>query len=352
MIHLGRVQFPNTRKIPMPSDYSRIHRLLKILTLIQGSRGWTAKRLAEECGTTERTIYRDLKMLEGAGVPYFFDEQTSGYSVRRDFFLPPVQLTLDEALALAALAEQVGGLEQIPLTRSAGRAISKVRGQLPNRIRDELEKIVDQVSIKLAATTPPEGIDDVYETMRRALSGGLALKCQYESPGGNGEAKSFVFKPYTLLFNQRAWYAIGHHDGHDAVRCLKLNRFCRLELTDRRFERPEQFNVDDHLGNAWRMIRGETSYDVELVFDAEFAETIADTHWHRTQEVMWMDDGSIHFRCTVDGLEEIVWWVMSMGPHCTVKQPPELADRVRELALQTAGLYRASASLPGGQHES
>src|SRR5690606_8879844 len=125
----------------MSADYSRIHRLLRILTLIQGSDGWTARRLAAECGTTERTIYRDMKMLEGAGIPYFHDARTNGYCIRRDFFLPPVQMTLDEALALAVLAEQVGAQEQIPFTRSAGKAITKIRSQLPAGLREELNRI-------------------------------------------------------------------------------------------------------------------------------------------------------------------------------------------------------------------
>src|SRR5438552_1748041 len=129
----------------MTADYSRIHRLLKVLVLVQGSKGWTAKRLAEECGTTPRTIYRDMKMLEGAGIPYFYDEEAQCYSIRRDFFLPPVQLTLDESLALAALAEHVGGQEQVPYLKSASRAISKIRGQLPSGIRRELERIEDHV---------------------------------------------------------------------------------------------------------------------------------------------------------------------------------------------------------------
>src|SRR5688572_16594765 len=115
----------------MASDYGRIHRLLRILTLIQGETGWTSQRLAAECGTTERTIYRDMKMLEGAGIPYFYDPETKGYRVRRDFFMPPVQLTLDETLALAALAERVGKDEQIPFTGPASTAISKVRSILP-----------------------------------------------------------------------------------------------------------------------------------------------------------------------------------------------------------------------------
>lgn len=332
----------------MAADYSRIHRLLKILTLIQGSRGWTPARLAVECGTTERTIFRDMKMLEGAGIPYFYDKETRGYGIRADFFMPPVQLTLDESLALAALAEHVGEQEQVPFTRPAGRAISKIRGILPRAIRSELEQIDDHIAIKLAAANPPEAAADVYESMRIALARRVCLRCEYESintgKSGTKKPKMFHFKPYTLLFNQRAWYAIGHHDGHDEVRCLKLNRFTRVELTDQSYNAPKGFSLDDHVGYAWRMIKGKKRHRVELTFDADFAETVADTHWHPTQEIEWNDDGSITFRAQVDGLDEIVWWVLGYGPHCVVNKPKDLADRVRELASEMVKRYDPPAA--------
>lgn len=336
----------------MPADYSRIHRLLKILTLIQGQTGWTARRLAQECGTTERTIYRDFKMLEGAGIPFHFDEQSRGYQVRRDFFLPPVQMTLEEALALVVLGEQVGGREQLPFTRPAEKAIVKLRGQLPAALRQELETIVNHVAVRLGPVNPPEGSADVYELVRAALSRKRSLLCEYDSVSAanaarlNGDGfdvaeggEPFHFDPYTLFFSHRAWYAVGHHGGRGEVRCLKLNRFTRCEPTQRRFTIPQRFTLDDHLGKAWRMIRGSKRYRVELWFDPTFAETIADTHWHGTQEVIWNEDGSITFRCEVDGLEEIVWWVLSMGPHCVVRKPAELVRRTRELAESIVARY-------------
>ena len=336
----------------MAVDYSRIHRLLKILTLIQGSKGWTPKRLAAECKTTERTIFRDMKMLEGAGIPYFFDAEAKCYSIRRDFFLPPVQLTLDEALSLAALAEHVGGNEQVPFMTPARRAIKKIRGQLPASIIQELEEIEGKVEIKLAASSPPEAAADVYETVRQALASRKALRCRYESlnngttkNGSGSKSEGFIFKPYTLFFNQRSWYVIGHHGKRKETRCLKLNRFVAIEQTDDGFEIPKDFSVHRHLGNAWRMIRGAKTFEVELLFDADFAETIADTHWHKTQEVIWNEDDSITFRCTVEGLEEIVWWVLGMGPHCIVKKPRELREQVRSLASAVAEKYLVDVEL-------
>jgi proteasome accessory factor B len=326
----------------MAADYSRIHRLLRILTLIQGEKGWTPKRLALECGTTERTIYRDLKMLEGAGIPYFFDGQTGGYRVRRDFFMAPVQLTLDETLALAALANCVGGEEQVPFTDAAARGISKIRSVLPQAIRSELEKIEDHVAIKLAASSPPESARDVHRLVQAALAHKRVLRCRYDSlspANAKQGAATFLLHPYTLFFSQRAWYVIGHHAARGEIRCLKLNRFTKIELTDEAFVVPKTYSLEKHLGNAWRMIRGKKGYAVELRFDPHFADTVSDTHWHRTQEIEWNDDESITFRCRVDGLEEIVWWVLSYGPHCSVKKPKELAEQVNALGRAIAANY-------------
>lgn len=338
----------------MAADYSRIHRLLRILTLIQGDHTWTASRLSLECGVTERTIYRDLKMLEGAGIPYFFDDDAGGYRIRRDFFMPPVELTLDESLAIVALGEHIGGREQIPLTRAAARAIEKVRCQLPPHVSDQLESVDPYVSIDLAASGPDsESIRDVYDAVRVAIASRRALSCEYMSVertlNETFDSEPFRFKPYALFFNQRSWYTIGYHAGRDDVRCLKLNRFTAVKVTEEPYAIPDDFSLKEYLGNAWRMIRGERRYDVEILFDRDFAETVGDTHWHKTQEIEDLDDGSILYRCTVDGLDEIIWWILGMGPHCKVLKPDVLADRVLALADGIAARYRDSEGDGSGQ---
>ena len=128
------------------------------------------------------------------------------------------------------------------------------------------------------------------------------------------------------------------------MRCLKLTPSAQCSATTRPYAIPDDFSIDDHLGHAWRMIRGETQYDVVIDFDAKFAETLSDTRWHAAQEIDFHDDNTITFRCSVDGLDEIVWWVLSMGPHAVVREPAELRERVAELARETAERYAAETS--------
>ena len=320
------------------AEYARLHRVLKILQLIQGQDGWTAGSLARDCGVNERTIYRDLGILQGAGIPFFFDEEKKCYRIRGDFFMKPIELKFDEALAIIALGEHIGQNAQIPFTQAAARAVAKIRTQLPERLRRELEAIDHHMVIRLGQAADQSETVDVYDKVQAAQASHTCLRCQYES-NEKGYTKPFMFKPYKLLFERRAWYVIGYHGAHDEVRCLKLNRFTRVESTDMHFDVPADFNLKKHFGNAWRMIRGKKRYEVELWFDPKFAENIADTHWHDTQEITWLDDGAISFKCKVDGLEEILWWVLSMGPNCKVIEPAELATRVKELAQQTAAVY-------------
>ena len=331
----------------MAADYKKIHRLLRILTLIQGQTGWTAGKLARECGVGLRTIYRDMSVLESVEIPYFHDPETNGYRVRRDFFMPPVDLTLDEALAVLTLGEHIGGREQIPLARPASRAIAKIRSNLPGKLRAELEDVDRRIVLMLARAGPHEGIGDAYEKIRTAMTRRRVLSCSYESVNaslrGGDDGEVFEFRPYALLFSQRAWYVVGHHSGRGAVRTLKLNRITRLVPTAKPYAIPDDFSLEDHLGDAWRMIRGSTTHAVVLEFDRTFADTIADTHWHRTQQVEERADGGVTLRFRVDGLEEIVWWVLSMGPHCVVREPAELAARVRELAAGVVAAYDRSA---------
>jgi proteasome accessory factor B len=124
------------------------------------------------------------------------------------------------------------------------------------------------------------------------------------------------------------------------VRRLKLNRFTSVQVTYRPFAIPDSFDLHADLGNAWRMIRGDITYHVAVQFEPSFADTASETRWHPTQQEDWnIETGAVTLRFIVDGVDEIVWWVLGYGPNATVLEPPELAERVRALAQATAERY-------------
>lgn len=331
--------------------YTRIHRLVRILLLVQGERGLNARRLAERCDTTERNLYRDLKELQGAGVPIDHDKESDGYVIRRDFFLRPVELTLDEALATLLLAREVGAAEQVPHAVEAGKAAEKLLAILPRPIAEMVNELIPRTAIALARSSNEPTLD-LYGAMQQAIHERRAVECEYESPGGGGgrggaaraspeDAGRFRFDPYALYFGQRAWYVVGYHHARAEIRTMKLCRFTRCRPLDKPYLIPDSFSLQTHFGQAWRMIPSgtRTISTIKLHFDATVAENVADTHWHDSQEITWLDDNSIDATFKVDGLEEIVWWILSYGPHCRVIEPAELKTRVAELHAKAAGIY-------------
>lgn len=293
----------------MAGDYSKLHHLYRLVTVLQSDDSGNAAALAERFGLHERTIFRYLETLSQLGVPWYFDGELSTYRIRKDFFLPPLHLTASETLALTWLVEHVAGSEQIAMTGPAARAIEKIRGRIPQHVLADINHVDNHIAVRLPPAGPAsEGIAGVFEDIQQAIQTRRAVRCRYESL--NPESKSeepFVFRPYALSFDQRSWYAIGEHTGHGEVRRLKLNRFIALEPTDSPYAIPDDFSLEAYRGKAWRMIRGDTTYRVAIHFDAKMSETVSDTQWHSTQHIGYNDDGSIIFHCEVEGLDEIVW---------------------------------------------
>lgn len=317
---------------------SDLHRLLRVLTLVQSGPGWTAARLAKEMGVTERTVFRDIKKLQGVGIPLSARPGGKGFQVRGETFLQPLQLTTEEAIALAVLCEEIASHDQIAFLRPALRALEKVQAQLPPALREEVRSVAGNLVIRTGPAAPGEQYADVYDRLREALQSRRAVECEYERLGGESDG-AFTFEPYALVYSVRAWYAVGRHAGKNALRTFRLSRFVRVTPLQTGYEIPRDFTITRHFGNAWRMIRGTPEYRVEIEFAAPLAERISETLWHPTQEVESRPDGTALFRCTVAGLDEIVWWVLEMGPDARVLAPPELAERVRDLATRTATRY-------------
>jgi predicted DNA-binding transcriptional regulator YafY len=89
----------------MSTDTKRLSRLTAMLTQLQTKRIVTAAELANKFAVSVRTIYRDVKALEQAGIP-ILTEEGKGYSMMDGYRVPPVMFTETEANALIT-AEQL-----------------------------------------------------------------------------------------------------------------------------------------------------------------------------------------------------------------------------------------------------
>jgi len=320
-------------------EVGRLHRVLKLVTALQVGRSYNAAQLAADCGVSRRTIYRDLNIIEKAGIPVFFDRDSRRYQIHPTALMPPINLSLDEALALVLLASELGRTGRLPLFQPARDAAAKIEASLPLGLRAAIGAIVPHMAVRTGPTARHNALQEAYRTVQRAIQRREPLEAVYVSFHDAGQIRTRL-EPYWLLFNERAWYVIGRSSLHGNVRTFKLGRFKSLQPAQGHFAVPNGLTLDKHLGNAWRMMRGAKTYEVQLRFSPLIGPNVAEVNWHKTQRIAWDEDGAVLFSATVDGLDEIVWWILGYGPEVEVLKPKELRDKLAGMAQRMIDQYR------------
>lgn len=307
---------------------------------LQAGRSQNTESLAQTCGVSRRTIFRDLDTLRQAGIPLLFDEQTQGYRIPGQPFVPPTSFTAEEALALIVLCHDLGDRHNLPFFGPARSAAMKLQSNLPSRLRDLLRNAVDAVQIQLPPANPLTEQKETYERLLDAVSARLAVRILYQSLAERERIQTRVH-PYRLLFSRRSWYLIGRSSLHRAVRTFNVGRIIDLEVLDSRYRIPRGFSMDRYLRNAWHLIP-EPGPDRQVVvrFDKGVAQNVAEVAWHKTQRVVFHPDGSMDFHVTVSGLGEISWWILGYGDRAEVVRPPKLRQIIAGHAERLARRYR------------
>ena len=325
-------------------NVSRVHRLLRLITLLQGGRNYSAADLAGELEVSKRTVYRDLNMLELAHIPYYFDPDTGGYRISGHFFLPPINLTLAEALSMLAMSGRIAGAGNIPILGHGARAAVKLEGALPHTIRGYVGSVLDKMRVSLGPLADHDGLDSQFDTLSGAVVDRRICVMSYHSVYEKKTIRLEI-KPLKLLFMGRAWYLIAYSKMHRETRTFKLSRIEKIAVTQRVFTKPRDLDLDGHFGNAWSMIPEGKEYRVHLRFTPRVATNVSEVRWHKTQKTSFRDDGSLDYRVTVDGLGEITWWILGYGDEVEVMSPVRLRKSVIGVARSVLSKYGAAGEV-------
>jgi predicted DNA-binding transcriptional regulator YafY len=304
----------------------RMGRTLKVLRLIQSRGRWNAQAIADEVGCKVRTIYRDLKALEYAGVPWYFDQVHQCYRVQPDYHFPVVGLTEEEALgqALATAVTKAPGLNVAGGAAPTTRKLAVASGETIRQLMADAERLTSVLDLKLADHSHHQ---EAIKTVQLALIQRKQITGQYQSPYEAGPV-ALKLHPYRLCLIKSAWYLIARPTDADQPRTYRIARFKTLRMLDVPARVPGEFDLREYFGNAWGVYRGNRTYDVELRFIREAAPVVTETIWHHTQKAKSNPEGSVTLAFQVDGLEEIANWILSWAGRVSVIQPTKLKELV------------------------
>lgn len=239
---------------------NRFDRITSLLLLLHTRSVVTAQFLSEYFAVSERTIYRDIRTLENAGVP-IASEAGVGYFLEKGYRLPPVSFSLDEASALL-LGEKllVASLDEQSL-HDYSSALNKVRAVIDRTDKDKLSALDDDVTVMPTGSHFP--VDDVYRAAsdeaaspsssdrwlrecRSALLRSQVIELNYAAQSGELNEQRLI-EPIGLFYYGWHWHLIAWCRMRQAYRDFRLDRISRLSLVAEQFSRRSRLTLQQYL---------------------------------------------------------------------------------------------------------
>jgi len=195
------------RPAAAPAALAPSHSLERLLTLVLAldeNRPTAASGLARRAGVSLRTVYRDVRRLQEAGVPIVSESgRAGGLLLAPGFRLAPLGLTKGETIALSMAVQVLRGLPALPfraeLESAARKVASAARVERPELLSDvrswlRIEPPATDAfhpEREPAAPRPGEGaIGATVQTFVEALVAGRRVAIDYRSPYGSASSQA------------------------------------------------------------------------------------------------------------------------------------------------------------------
>jgi predicted DNA-binding transcriptional regulator YafY len=294
--------------------------------------------IARLTGMTTRTVYRDIRALEEELAVPVFQAKRGHYGIERRFFLPPLRLSVPEAIVLF-LASRLIARWSDQYDAAVVSAFTKLADALPQPIA----RHVAATMLAVGEHESNEPFTRTFSAVARGWAEGRVVELVYDP--GTGTEKRTRVQPYFLEPDAalRSVYLIGFDEPAGAMRTYKVERIRSATLTTDRYEIPDDFDPDAWLANSWGIwsSEGTPTALVRLRFDASVAHRVREAVWHRSQQLTELGGGGVELTVMVAGVIEIRPWVLSWGGAVEVLEPAELreaiAASVRDAAARYAG---------------
>ena len=302
---------------------SKSTRIFELVHMLSGRRSRTVGEIAEALDISERTAFRYLADLQQQHIPIYKDDH--GYRLLDTATLKPLNLTAEEHALLKVALSNPALRHNPPLDQRLTALEFKLDAAIS--MAEESPRALQLASIDRSGPKAKKAL----EPLRLAIQKRQAAEILYQSLSG-GKKRWRGIDPWQVFQRSDAWYLVGHCHENSEPRTFRLDRIAKVRGLDQKFKIPEDFDLERHLQDSWKLIKGDGHYDVVLHFDPSLAPLILNARHHPDEEAKELPNGTIEYRVQLSSLEEISRWIVGFGGKCRVIDPDNLSKKVTQLA--------------------
>jgi predicted DNA-binding transcriptional regulator YafY len=222
------------------NDTKRLSRLTAILTQLQTKRLTTATNLADKFNVSIRTIYRDIRALEQAGVPVL-TEDGKGYTLMEGYKIPPVMFTENQANALILAEQLVLKNKDTSFIKDYTEAIDKIKAVLKQADKDKANLLADRT--RFEQNINRERNSNNISQLQQALTNFCLIKIDYTNE--KDKTTSRTVEPFALISTTENWLLIAWCRLRKEFRFFRLDRIKKLHILDEKFA-PHKMTLQEY----------------------------------------------------------------------------------------------------------
>lgn len=307
---------------------NRIDRLTAILIQLQSKRVVKAQDIAERFNISLRTVYRDVRSLELAGIPVV-GETGVGYSIMDGYRLPPVMFTMDEATAFLTAEKLIEKLADTTTEESYKSAMYKIKAVLRAAEKDHLENMDEHIQVVDSPHLPkgrpgPNSLPSIL----KGISEKNILTIEYFANHSQEKTKRNV-EPVGVFYLGGHWHFIAFCHLRKDYRHFRVDRISSIVQTTLPIE-----NSHPSLKSFLKEVTKEKELDkVVMLIEKNVMKYLGDQKFYNGFVSQREVKGKIEMTFLTSSLEGFARWFLMFGDMAEIVSPDKLRQRVKQLAV-------------------
>ena len=317
---------------------NRIDRLTAILIQLQSKKWVTSGEIAERFEISQRTVYRDIRALEEAGIP-LYSEPGRGYSLVDGYHLPPVMFSSEEAGAVLIAEKLVEKLTDQSVCKHFLSAALKIKAILPESSKDQVEMMDHQVAVFSQPVSEREGYPNNFlSDIQQAIIRKKCLDMDYEAYYSGEQTLGRTVDPYGLVYYANCWHLIGYCHLRRDMRDFRLDRISRLRISDKDSREKQKGQLREYLMKMWKE---SDLTEVVVWFDNSVVTTLNNSKYYFGYIDETIRDNGVEMHFGINDMVYFASWILSFVDKVRIISPLELKITATGIVRSLAEYYLA-----------
>lgn len=307
---------------------NRFDRVTAILIQLQSKKVVKAQDIAERFGISLRTVYRDVRTLEEAGIP-IIGEAGVGYSIMDGYRLPPVMFTKEEAIAFLTAEKFMEKWTDDATEARFKSAMYKVRSVLRTVEKDALEDLETLITVRQQHAPFTVANSNALDLLLKSISEKKIARIHYKA-AYKEEITERDIEPIGIFHDYGYWHTIAFCYTRNDYRHFRADRIQQVLLTDQPFKEGH-LSLPQYLEQVKsNKIKGK----LETIVIRVNKQTMKYLDWQKHQYGFVSEienEDSVEMTFLSISLEGFARWFLMFADMAQIVEPEALKERVKSI---------------------